>query len=620
MMHKGVAVSPAVGQSSMILADSTKLRPAAAGSGVGVPTEHSVRPNNPATNHHGFVYMNHTQTIPLRVAITGEHDGRSVEGLSIGEYLIRRLQDYGIRDVFGLPGDYVLGFYSMLEHSPINIIGCTREDCAGFAADAYARVNGMGAVCVTYCVGGLSLCNSIAGAYAEKSPVVVITGSPGMRERFNNPLLHHRVRDFRTQLEVFEKICIAGTELSDPTIAFREIDRVLEATARYKRPCYIEIPRDMTKVVPGAPHEYVPPADPQSDPEALAEAVAEAERRITASQKVVIIGGVEIHRFGLQDKLMALAEGSQIPITTTMLGKSIIPETHPLFVGLYEGAMGREEVTQFVEESDCVILLGTFMTDINLGIYTANLDPGKCIYATSEQLRIRHHHFQNVVLGDFIAGLAAARPTPPVRPLPPRPATDDYCMQPDAPCTITRIMARLNEALDENTTVIADVGDALFAATELTIRQRTEFLSPAYYTSMGFAVPASIGTRTARPDQRPVAIVGDGAFQMTGMELSTAVRLGYNPIVIVLDNKGYGTERLLHPGNFNDIQPWNYHKLPEVLGGGVGHEVWTEGEFDTALLAAWADSGRMHLIQVHLPLDDRSKALDRLAERLSKRV
>ncbi|MGC4005824.1 MAG: thiamine pyrophosphate-binding protein [Pirellulales bacterium] len=143
-------------------------------------------------------------------------DPRDVQGLSIGQYLIRRLQDYGVDDVFGIPGDYVLSFYSLLEKSPINVVGCTREDCAGFAADAYARVNGIGALCVTYCVGGLSACNSVAGAYAEKSPVVVITGSPGLRERVNNPLLHHKVRDFRTQLEVFEKITIAGAELSDP--------------------------------------------------------------------------------------------------------------------------------------------------------------------------------------------------------------------------------------------------------------------------------------------------------------------------------------------------------------------------------------------------------------------
>ena len=164
----------------------------------------------------------------------------------------------------------------MLEKSPIDVVGCTREDCAGFAADAYARVHGMGAVCVTYCVGGLSLCNSIAGAYAEKSPVVVITGSPGLDERVNNPLLHHRVRDFRTQFEVFEKLCIAGTELNDPVIAFREIDRVLDAAARFKRPVYIEIPRDMVDVVPHIVARLSAQRRPPAIRKSLAEAVDEA--------------------------------------------------------------------------------------------------------------------------------------------------------------------------------------------------------------------------------------------------------------------------------------------------------------------------------------------------------
>ncbi len=102
---------------------------------------------------------------------------------TIGQYLIERLQHYGVKDLFGIPGDFVLNFYDMLEESPINVVGCTREDNAGYAADAYARVNGLGAVCVTYCVGGLSLCNSIAGAYAETSAGVVISGAPGFAER-----------------------------------------------------------------------------------------------------------------------------------------------------------------------------------------------------------------------------------------------------------------------------------------------------------------------------------------------------------------------------------------------------------------------------------------------------
>ena len=546
----------------------------------------------------------------------------TVSGVAIGDYLIARLQDYGVRDLFGIPGDYVLSFYAQLEDSPINVVGCTREDCAGFAADAYARINGIGAVCVTYCVGGLSLCNSVAGAYAEKSPVVVISGSPGMSERFNNPLLHHRVRGFRTQLEVFSRLCTAVTELNDPEQAFREIDRVLEAVVRYRRPGYIELPRDLVGAVPKGVHTPIS-HQPVGNPDVLAEAVAEAKRRIAQSRRPVIIAGVEIHRFGLQDELLELATGTGIPITTTMLGKSVISETHPLFAGIYEGAMGRSEVTRFVEESDCVLLLGAFMTDLNLGIYTANLDPSKCIYATSESLRISHHHFHGVELGDFLRQLAGAGLAVHSRELPL--AADDegvFQLCPESPITIRRLIARLNEALDESVLVIADIGDALFASSELVIHQRTEFLSPAYYTSMGFAVPAALGTSVARGDLRPVVLVGDGAFQMTGMELSTIVRHKFAPIVIVLDNRGYGTERLLHEGDyeFNEIHPWHYHKIPEVLGGGTGYEVRTEGEFDHALRSAWSDTEAMSLIQVHLPPDDSSDTLKRLARRLRKRV
>jgi indolepyruvate decarboxylase len=544
--------------------------------------------------------------------------------LSIGAYLIQRLQDYGLKHVFGIPGDYVLSFYGMLERSPIEVIGCTREDCAGFAADAYARIHGLGAVCVTYCVGGLSVCNSIAGAYAEKSPVVVISGAPGLGERSNNPLLHHKVRDFRTQVEVFEKLCVSVAELNDTVDAFRDIDRVLDAAVRFKRPVYLELPRDMVNVVPHVAHTYQR-MEFHTDPQVVAEAADEAAALLRAADKPVIIAGVEIHRFGLQDKLLALAEQARIPIAATLLGKSVIRETHPLYVGIYEGAMGRDEVTQYVEESDCVLLLGAFMTDINLGIYTANLDPSKCIYATSEQLRIRHHHYRGVLLGDFLDELARRLQRHQVRPIPPaltHEPDQPFEVQPDAPITIRRMIQRINRQLDDETIVIADIGDALFAATELVTHDRTDFISPAYYTSMGFAVPAALGALVARPKARVLAICGDGAFQMTGMELSTVVRHGLSAIVIVLDNQGYGTERILHPGqwDYNEIHGWDYAALPQVLRGGKGYRVATEKEFDEALREAWTDRKQLSLIQVAIGPRDCSASLARLAEKLGQRV
>ena len=122
----------------------------------------------------------------------------------------------------------------------------------------------------------------------------------------------------------------------------------------------------------------------------------------------MILADVEIHRFGLQDELLSLAESTGMPIATTILGKSVISEAHPLFAGVYEGAMGRAEVTELVESADCLLMLGCFLTDINLGIFTAKLDPSRCIDATSEDLRIRHHHYRDVRLDDFIRGLDRA--------------------------------------------------------------------------------------------------------------------------------------------------------------------------------------------------------------------
>lgn len=545
----------------------------------------------------------------------------SMTSLSIGQYLIRRLADYGIRHVFGVPGDYVLTFYSMLEHSPIDMVNCTREDCAGFAADAYARVHGMGAVCVTYGVGGLSVANSIAGAYAEKSPVVMISGAPGLAERGGDPLMHHRVREWRTQREVFEKLCAASLEIEDPVTAFRDIDDLLDTAHRLKRPVYLELPRDIVTVVPDQIRPYSP-SPRQSDPEALAEAVREASARIAAAKRPVIIAGVELHRFGLQNDVVALAEKSGIPIAATMLAKSVVSEVHPLYVGLYEGALGRPDVTTFVEESDCLILLGVLLTDIDLGIFTAKLDAAHSIYAASDDLRISHHHYHDVLLEDFIRGLAAVAPKAATRQLPPGPAAacEPYVMKPDAAITTTRLTRRLDQSLDDRTIVIADVGDALFASSDLVIRGQTEFIAPAYYTSMGFAVPAALGAKTARPDLKVIALVGDGAFQMTGMELSTIVRRGLAVTVIVLDNKGYGTERLLHEGSFNDINPWQYQRLPEIFGGGTGWDVRTEGEFDLALRTALADEQAMNIIRVHIGLDDYSQTLSRIAAGLATRI
>src|ERR1051325_7902757 len=535
---------------------------------------------------------------------------------SVGEYLIQRLYGLGVRHVFGIPGDYVLGFYDLLSKSKLQLINTCDEQGAGFAADAYARVRGLGVVCITYCVGGLKVANTTAEAFAEKSPVVVISGAPGMREREKNPLLHHKVREFDTQKKVFEQLTIASSVLSDPQTAFQEIDRVLHAALRFKRPVYLELPRDQI-FVPGIPHHKTPEIHERSDAKGLRAALAEAQEMINGARQPVILADVEVHRFGLQNEVLKLVQKTNIPVAATVLGKSVLGEQHPWYMGLYEGAMGRDDVRQYVEKSDCVLMLGAFLTDINLGVYTARLDPARSIYATSEKLSIRYHTYEDVRFKDFLRGLLALRLRRRARLNIPRPAPIQgfkLKMQP-VKLTLKRLFEPLNGFLSENTVVIADVGAALFGAMDLFIRHRTEFLSPAYYTSMGFAVPACVGAQLANPKLRPLVLVGDGAFQMTGMELATVARYKLNPVVVVLNNFGYGTERYMQDGPYNDVWPWRYSRLPEILGAGRGWVVETEQELDRALIEAEHWKEGFCLLEARLSPRDRSPALERLAGR-----
>ncbi len=541
--------------------------------------------------------------------------------LSIGEYLIHRLGTFGVNHVFGIPGDYVLGFYDQLLASKLKIINTCDEQGAGFAADAYARVRGLGAVCVTYCVGGLKVANTTAEAFAEKSPVVVISGAPGMKEREKNPLLHHKVREFDTQKKVFDQLTIASTVLSDAQRAFQEIDRVLDAALRFKRPVYIELPRDMLHCR-GIAHHEPKPIREVSNPRTLEAATREAVAMINRARKPVILADVEVHRFGLQEELLEIINRTGIPVAAPILGKSVIGEQHPLYLGVYEGAMGREDVRRYVESSDCVIMLGAFMTDINLGIYTARLDPARSISATSEKLSIRYHTYEEIAFAEFVDRLASTKWRKRKWLHLPRPSA--FTWRNTAPgkakITVQRLFQRLNRFLDKNTVVVADVGDSLFAATDLFIHHRTEFLAAAYYASMGFAIPAGIGAQLANPNLRPLVLVGDGAFQMTGMELATVARYKLNPVVVVLNNAGYGTERHIQDGPYNDVAMMEYHRFPELLGAGLGVLIETEEQLDRALVKAREHTESFCLLEVKLDPLDRSPALDRLAKRLAERL
>ena len=539
---------------------------------------------------------------------------------TIGNYLIQKLFSHDVRHVFGVPGDYSLSFFHELESSAIQVINTCDEQGAGFAADAYARVKGLGAVCITYCVGGLKVTNTTAQAFAEKSPVVVISGAPGTNERIKSPLLHHKVREFDTQFKVFEQITVASTALDNPQTACREIDRVIDAALCHKRPVYIELPRNMVSVT-AIPY-YLPQEIPlPRDDNIIKEALLEAKNIINTSKKPVLIAGIELHRYGLQEEFLQFIDKTHIPVASTPLSKSIISEHHPQYMGIYEGAIGREDVREYVESSDCLILMGTFMTDINLGMFTAHLDQGRSIYATSEKVYIHYHSYEDVSLGDFLKGLLQININKREHTDSPHPES----LQPLQPIagkkiTIKYLYQRLNSFIDRNTVIIADTGDAMFAAMDMTIHKETKFLSPAYYASMGFAVPASLGAQLANPNLRPLVLVGDGAFQMTGMELSTAARYQLSPIIIILNNSGYGTERPMLDGRFNDIKSWEYSCIPDILKTGRGFSIKTEDQLEDALLLSRQHTKDICILDVQIDSDDKSLVLTRMTEALAKRV
>ena len=539
---------------------------------------------------------------------------------TIGDYLVQELQVYGVEHVFGIPGDYILAFFDKLAHSKIKLVNSCDEQGAGFMADAYARMRGLGVVCITYDVGGLKVVNTTAQAYAEKSPVVVISGAPGIKEREKFPLLHHKVHNFDTQQKVFEQITIASTVLNDPQTASAEINRVLSAALRYKLPVYIELPRDMVSATMTNHHDVCVIQQKIGIP-VLKESLIEAVKMINKAKKPVIIAGVEIHRFGLQDQLLQLIKKTNIPVAATVLSKSVISELHPQYLGIYEGVMGNESVLEYVESSDCLIILGTLMTDIYLNIFASQIYNGQAIYITNEKLSIGHHDYENVNIRDFLHGLTEfdikRRDTTNI----PHPQPQqDFSAIKGQKITVQRLFQRVNSFLKDNTIVLADVGDALFGAVDLLICNETKFLSSSYYASLGFAVPGSIGAQLANPNLRPLVLVGDGAFQMTGIELGAAVRYNLNPIVIVLNNRGYGTERVMIDGSFNDVLSWNYSLIPELVGGGKGYVVDTEEQLDEALLSAEKYTEGFCILDVHLDQNDRSPALNRIANLFAVRA
>jgi len=526
--------------------------------------------------------------------------------ITVAEYLLTRLKEIGVDHLFGVPGDFVLGFFNQVLKSEIKYIGVCNELNAAYAADGYARIRGIGAFSSTYGVGELSAINGVAGAFAERVPEVVITGSPATKQFRTKPLLHHTLGDYQIPLRMYEKITAATTQLDSAQTAPAEIDRVLLECIVRQMPVYISLPSDIVMMKCNRPTARLHPRPAQSDPDALGEAIKETLEMLNKAQKPVVIGDVELIRFKLQKEFAGLLDKTGFPYVTMMLGKSVLSERHPQFIGLFQGDRSRDYIRSRVESADCILQLGALLTDFNTGGFTTNLDDSKTISATMRVVKIKHHLYENVILRDFILGLTEKLARRDAATLDIQCASDGcihrhtepYSPESQKPLTVKRFFDRMSHYIEDNSIVLAETGVSLFSAAEMLMPEGATFIGQAFYGAIGYTVGATLGASMAGPGRQVLLFIGDGSFQVTCQDVSTMIRNHLKPVIFLINNDGYTIERVISDQTYNDLQPWRYHKLVEIFGGGQGMDVRTEGELEAALAKA-ATADELVFIEIH---------------------
>ncbi|HEX4857572.1 MAG TPA: indolepyruvate/phenylpyruvate decarboxylase [Usitatibacteraceae bacterium] len=536
--------------------------------------------------------------------------------MNLVESLLHALKAHGGRQIFGIPGDFALPFFKIAESSGIlPLYALSHEPSLGFAADAAARIQGtIGIAAVTYGAGALNMVNAVAGAYAEKSPLVVISGGPGKSESAYGLLLHHQVKRLDSQFEIFREITCAQTRLDNAQTAPAEIARVLARCIKESRPVYIEVPRDMA----GVSCDPVQPLPPVAvDPRALDACVDEILAGIARAKSPVMMVGVEVRRFGEEDAVAELAHRLDIPVVTSFMGMGLLAESSNPPLGAYMGLAGNEAISDMVENSDRLLMLGVILSDTNFGASHKRIDLRRAILVGDGQVELGFHIYHDIPFSALIQALlkkvpprsSAPRAAPPV-PAASASAADGAALKPlDIAQEINALMRRHGRY-----PLAVDVGDCLFASLDI---DHTHRVAPGYYASMGFAVPAGIGLQAAT-GQRAIVLVGDGAFQMTGMELGNCARYGWDPIVIVFNNSGWGMLQSFEPNlAMSHLGTWGFASMAEGLGG-QGVRVNNRAEFAAALEQAAGTRGRFQLIEAIIPAENLSPTLARFVDAVKR--
>ncbi|MCC9307371.1 thiamine pyrophosphate-dependent enzyme [Kitasatospora sp. RB6PN24] len=534
---------------------------------------------------------------------------------AVGQYLVDRLRQLGLEHLFSIAGDYSIEWLNRyVTPSSIEIVEEVNEVNAGYAADGYARLKGIGALCVTYSAGALCAVNAVAGAYVEKVPLVLVNGTPSIKKTLTFEQTgfsaHHFISGRETDLQSFEHITVAAVRIENPDLAPGLIDHALTRCISERRPVYIELLQDMVDLECERPRGTLKPTRILSDQTSLEESVARIRTRLENAENPLIWIGVEVDRLGLQEKALRLIRQLNVPFVTELLSKAVLSEDDELFVGVLDGQASSTAVTDLAGAADFILALGVWLTDINSLGWTPDFD--KSAFASLDAVKLGTYFGGQVALEHLLDGLLAAEQiTPRARKLPERPARSIPAVGPTDVITYQGFYNFVQQYVDRDTIVGSDASMNYFGSLLLDVPAPGGFIVQSSYSSIGYISAAATGVCLAKKhDQRVMVFSGDGGFQMTAQCLSTQTRFGLDPIIFVIDNGVYGVEQWLADSTvFHTDKPfyrscvlhrWNYSRLSEVFGC-QGWEVSTYGELGAAVTAALANTGSPSIIQVRVP-------------------
>jgi indolepyruvate decarboxylase len=515
------------------------------------------------------------------------------------QYVLRRLNEIGVDDVFGVAGDYAFPVNdAIVEHPAINWIGCCNELNAAYAADGYARMRGVAALCTTFGVGELAAMSGIAGAYAEHLPVFHLVGTPNSATQEGRALAHHTLGNGEFDLfhRMAEPIVCASAAMT-PQNAAAETERLIAAALYHRLPVYMAIPSDVanTPVLGGASALSAPASDPAS----LAAACDAVTAALNDAGQACVLPGMLLRRLGLQGAAAALVDASDLPFATMFADKSVLGEDQPNYIGMYVGRLMGEPVRAFVESCDVVVMLGARLTDGNTAGGTVRLDPAKVITVDHHRTVVGPMLYRDVEIADILAELSARitkRQPPAISPE----ALGPIVGEGEDPITADALYPRWADFFRPDDVIITDTGTSSLGLALAKLPKGAEFHNQTLWASIGWATPAAFGAAKGAPNRRLILITGEGSHQMTAQEISQFGRNGLRPIVFVLNNSGYLSERMLCKDmalGYNDIAAWNYAELPHALGcqGWFTARVSSCGVLDDALKTAEQADGAAYI-------------------------